>query len=47
MKLVYQVENLIRHLAEYRDALKRADRDEIYRLLDEGTKLKAEIDKLS
>lgn len=42
-----EVENLIRHLSEYRDALKKADRDEIYRLLDEGTKLKAEIDKLS
>ena len=45
--LTAEVENLILHLSEYRDALKNADRDEIYRLLDEGTKLKAEIDKLS
>jgi len=42
-----EVENLIRNLSMYRDALKNADREEIYRLLDEGTKLKAEIDKLS
>ena len=42
-----EVENLIRHLSEYRDALEKADRNEIFRLLDEGSKLKAEIDKLS
>ena len=45
--LAAEVENLISHLSEYRDALRNADRDRIYRLLDEGTKLKAEIDKLS
>lgn len=45
--LSLEVDNLIFHLTEYRNALKNADRDRLYRLLDEGTKLKAEIDKLS
>ena len=44
--LAKEVDTLICHLSEYRDALKNADRDRLYELLDAGTKLKAEIDKL-
>ena len=44
--LAAEVDNLINHLAEYRDALKAGDRDQLYKLLDAGAKLKAEIDKL-
>ena len=44
--LAAEVDNLINHLAEYRDALKAGDRDKLYKLLDAGAKLKAEIDKL-
>ena len=44
--LAAEVDTLIRHLAEYRDALNNADRDRLYELLDAGAKLKAEIDKL-
>jgi len=44
--LSVEVDTLIRHLSEYRDALKSGDRDRLYELLDAGTKLKAEIDKL-
>ncbi len=45
--LLAELENLIFHLSEYRDMLSRADQSGIYRLLDEGSKIKAEIDKLS
>ncbi len=44
--LAVEVDTLIRNLSEYRDALKSGDRDKLYELLDAGTKLKAEIDKL-
>jgi prephenate dehydrogenase len=43
--LAGEVDNLITHLAEYRDTLKAGDRDKLYELLDAGAKLKAEIDK--
>ena len=43
--LANEVDNLINHLAEYRDALQKGDRDRLYKLLDAGAKLKAEIDK--
>ena len=42
--LVFEIDTLISELKEYRDAISSGDREKLYRLLDEGTKRKEEID---
>ena len=41
-----EVDTLIKHLAEYRDALTGGDRDEVRRLLAEGDRIKKELDQI-
>ena len=42
--LAFEIDTLINELAKYSDAIKSGDRDALYRLLEEGTKRKEEID---
>ena len=42
--LVFEIDTLIAELGKYRDAIASGDRDGLYRLLDEGTRRKEEID---
>ena len=42
--LLGELDGLIGHLSEYRQALEAEDRDELTRLLDEGVKCKEEVD---
>ena len=39
-----EIDDMIAHLQQYRDALARQDAEALYRLLEEGAKRKAEID---
>ncbi len=42
--LVYEIDTLIESLAQYRDAITAGDYDTLYRLLDEGRRIKEEVD---
>lgn len=42
--LVFEIDTLIAELEKYRNAIASGDRDGLYRLLDEGTRRKEEID---
>ena len=44
--LAGEVDTLIKHLAEYRDALVKDDREEVHRLLAEGDRIKKELDQI-
>ena len=44
--LIDQIDNIVSHLVEYRDALNNDDDKELYKLLDEGNILKEEADRL-
>ena len=44
--LITQIEDIEKHLEEYKIALQNDDNSELFRLLDEGNTLKAEADKL-
>ena len=42
--LVFEIDTLIANLKEYRDAIEKGDKDTLYRILDEGRKIKEEVD---
>ena len=44
--LAGEVDTLIKHLAEYRDALAKGDRAGVHRLLTEGDRIKKELDQI-
>lgn len=44
--LVARIDELVFHLNEYREALKNGDFEEVYRLFEEGTEMKARADEL-
>lgn len=44
--LADEIDTLIRHLGEYRDALSDNDREEVHRLLVEGDRIKKELDQI-
>ena len=41
--ITFEIENLIGELQKYNDAIKNGDREELERLLSEGTKIKESI----
>jgi len=41
--ITFEIENLIRELQKYSDAIKKGDREELQKLLEEGTKIKESI----
>ncbi|MBO4497610.1 MAG: prephenate dehydrogenase [Lachnospiraceae bacterium] len=42
--LIFEIDTLIANLKEYRDAIEAGDKDTLYRILDEGRKIKEEVD---
>ena len=41
--LIFEIDTIIKELQKYSDAIKNNDREELYRLLDEGSKIKESI----
>lgn len=42
--LIFEIDTLMANLKEYRDAIANNDKDTLYRILDEGRKIKEEVD---
>ena len=42
--LIFEIDTLIANLKEYRDAIEAGDKETLYRILDEGRKIKEEVD---
>ena len=42
--LIFEIDTLINNLKEYRDAIEKNDGDTLYRILDEGRRIKEEVD---
>ncbi|MCR5431125.1 MAG: prephenate dehydrogenase [Lachnospiraceae bacterium] len=42
--LIFEIDTLMANLREYRDAIEKGDRETLIRLLDEGRKIKEEVD---
>lgn len=38
--LLFEIDTLIRHLGEYRDALQQKNKEKLFQLLEEGSELK-------
>ena len=42
--LIFEIDTLIANLKEYRDAIEAGDKEKLYHILDEGRKIKEELD---